>query len=405
MSRRSLVAFCKRRELKAAALVLLSVLFLVLLIQTFNRAYRDTGYDLTSYLASAQAVLNGDNPYETGSPFNYSYPMFFAFLLIPLSVLPQWLSNFIWYLINLVSLFASFAVFVKLSSRGLKTDWGAHLYAPITAILLIMTPVIQNNLLNGQANFVVLLFCALFLQSHFEGRVFRASFFLALAVAIKLVPLALFLFLLVRRSYRTLALSALLAIGFCLLPVVTLGDNLFDYYGDYIRGFIFGNFTGNPPDQEIYFTLHGFLAQIWPVLSSFPGSKIASALVVALAVAVVDLLSLRRNRDLAGLWTCHFYLIAILLISPMSEIHHLAFLLPAFLLLPVKVLYDYELPARTSGILLTGFVTFFYIARVYHGPFFFIGILLLFVAVAQVSMRTTVIASALRARSGSETEE
>ncbi len=72
MSRRSLTALSNRRWVKIAALVLLSVLLMVFLIQAYNKAYRDVGYDFTSYLLSAQAVLTGENPFETDSPFDYS---------------------------------------------------------------------------------------------------------------------------------------------------------------------------------------------------------------------------------------------------------------------------------------------------------------------------------------------
>jgi glycosyl transferase family 87 len=386
MSRSSLIAFCSRRWVKMAALVLLSVLFIVFLMQAYARAYRDVGYDLTSYLLSAQAILNGDNPFETDSPFTYSYPMFFAFALIPLSLLPGWLSSFIWYLINVASLLGSIILLVKLSSENLRTNWGAHLYAPVTIALLLLTGVVQNHLLNGQANFVVLLLCVLFLRYYFEDRALLASVFLALAVAIKLVPLVLFLFLLLRGSYKILMLSTVLVISFCLLPVVTLGGDLFDIYGDYIRGFIFGNFSGSELDHRTYFTLQGFLSQTVPALRSIPGLKIASAAAIALSVAVIDLIAMRRNGRLAGLWTCHLYFMAILFISPLSEIHHLAFLMPAFSLMLVKLLYDTNLPTKTYGSLLGAFVVCFYLGRAVAGPFFFLGILLLAITVARASL-------------------
>jgi hypothetical protein len=369
-----------------AAVILLSVLLIVFLIQAYNRAYRDVGYDLTSYLLSSQAILNGENPFEIDSPFPYCYPMFFAFTLIPLSFLPYWLSNFLWYWINVASLLGSIVILVKQSSKDLKTDWGNHLYAPLVIALLLLTAVVQNHLLNGQVNFVVLLFCALFLKYDFEDKAILASVFLALAAAIKLVPLILFLFLFLRSRYKTLVLSTVLFIAFCLLPVITFGWDLFNLYGDYVRGFIFGKFSGGEVGHHTYFTLHGFLSQTAPALRSIPGLKIVSAAVIVLAVAAVDLMAIRRNGRVAGLWTCHLYFTAILLISPLSEIHHLAFLLPAFALMLVKLLHDADLPAQTHSALLSAFVICFYVGRAVAGPFFFVGILLLFIAVARVSL-------------------
>lgn len=385
MSRQTIIAFCNRPWVKIAATVLLSLLIISFLIQTYHKAYRDIGYDFTSYLLSAQAILNGENPFETGSPFTYSYPMFFAFALIPLSLLPYWLSNVLWYLINMVSLLGSIILLVKLSSKNLRTNWGPHLYAPLLIALLLLTAVIQNHLLNGQVNFVVLLLCVLFLKYDFENRWLLSSVFLALAVAIKLVPLILFLFLLLRHRYKSLVLTTVLFIAFCLLPVITLGGDLFDIYGNYIRDFIFGKFSGGETEQHQYFTLHGFLSQVVPALVSIQGLKLASAAVIALSVGVVDLIAIRLNGRVAGMWTCHLYFMAILFISPLSETHHLAYLLPAFALMLVKLLHDTDLSVLTYGLLLSSFVICFYVGRAVEGPFFFVGILLLFVAVAQVS--------------------
>ena len=180
-------------------------------------------------------------------------------------------------------------------------------------------------------------------------------------------------------------LSTVLFIAFCLLPVITLGGDLFDIYGDYIRDFIFGKFSGGETEQLQYFTLHGFLSQIVPALVSIQGVKLASAAVIALSVGAVDLIAIRRNGRVAGLWTCHLYFMAILFISPLSETHHMVYLLPAFALMLVKLLHDTDLSVLTYGLLLSAFVICFYVGRAVEGPFFFVGILLLFIAVAQVS--------------------
>lgn len=390
MNRRVLIEWCRHRRVILTATVLLSLFFAILLVQTYNKAYRDVGYDFTSYLLSAQAILHGENPFQTDSPFTYMYPMFFAFAMIPLSLLPYWLSNFLWYIINVGSLLGSIFILIKQSSTGLKTDWGAHLYAPLVVALLLLTAIIQNHLLNGQVNFVVLLLCVLFLKYDFEDRIWLSSVFLALAVAIKLVPLVFFLFLLLRGRYKSLLLSSVFFVAFCLLPAITLGQGLLDLYADYLRHFVFGKFSGGETGQHVYYTLHGFLSQIAPTLRSIPGLKIVSAAVVALSVAVVDFVAIRRNGRRASWWTCHLYLMAILFISPLSETHHLAYLLPAFVLTVIKLLYDIDLPVRTQGLLLFAFVICFYVGRAVGGPVFFIGILSLFVAVARLSLMRTV---------------
>lgn len=388
MSRQSIIAYSNRRWVKVTSLVILSGVFIVFLIQTYGKAYRDIGYDFTSYLLAAQAIFNGENPFTTDTVFTYCYPMFFAFVLIPLSLLPYWLSNFLWYLINLVSLFGSIIILIKLSSKNLMTSWGTHLYAPLTVALLLMTAVIQNHFLNGQVNFLVLLLCVLFLKYDYEKKTILAALFLALAAAIKLVPLIFFLFLFLRGKFKILFLSTSLFVVFCLLPYISLGETMFDIYGDYIGGFIYGKFSGNQLDHPMYFTLHGFLKQTIAVFLDIPKLKIVSTGIVVLSLAVVDFISIRRNGKNNYLWACHLYFIAILFISPLSETHHLAFIIPVFLLLILKLLYNTSHSILRESIPLIAYVTCFYFGKTFDGPFFFIGLLILFLKVTHLTLRS-----------------
>jgi len=52
----------------------------------------------------------------------------------------------------------------------------------------------------------------------------------------------------------------------------------------------------------------------------------------------------------------------------------------------LRLLHDTDLPTHTHSALLSAFIICFYIGRVVAGPFYFAGILLLFIAVARVSL-------------------
>ena len=67
---------------------LMGGLGVVLLFQAFRMAYRDEGYDFTSYLLVARALRDGGNPYQVAMPFPYLYPLFLAFALMPLTFVP-----------------------------------------------------------------------------------------------------------------------------------------------------------------------------------------------------------------------------------------------------------------------------------------------------------------------------
>ena len=95
------------REVRLCALALMGGLGVVLLFQAFRMAYRDEGYDFTSYLLAARALRDGGNPYQVAMPFPYLYPLFLAFALMPLTFVPYWLANAVWLVACLAGLVAS----------------------------------------------------------------------------------------------------------------------------------------------------------------------------------------------------------------------------------------------------------------------------------------------------------
>jgi hypothetical protein len=76
-----------------AGLVLLG-LTAVALRQPIGRAYRQVGNDLTAHLLSAQALLDGTDPYRIPVPQGYlPYPLTLATVLIPFVWLPRWMAQ------------------------------------------------------------------------------------------------------------------------------------------------------------------------------------------------------------------------------------------------------------------------------------------------------------------------
>jgi len=184
------------------ALAVYTGIFSFLLFQTFLKAYRAQGYDFTSYLLSSQALLDGRNPYLCDTQFTYIYPLFLAFTLIPLAVIPYWIANLAWFIISMSALLGSCLVLAKLGESETRTALGWHLALPGLLILIIVFSPVQNNMLNGQVNTIVLFCCVMFLY-YFNGRrPMISSVWLGAAIALKLLPAFLLLFLLLGRQYR-----------------------------------------------------------------------------------------------------------------------------------------------------------------------------------------------------------
>lgn len=167
----------------------------------------------------------------------------------------------------------------------------------------------------------------------------------SLAVAIKIVPLALLPFFALRRSWVWLLASVLLIAAWCLLPAVIVGSRIVDIYDQYWRVFLASSF--GPRVQPLDFSLAGTIAWATRVPLT-PMLKMSAAAVVLGRIFQVDarrLYTWNVEHD-SGVDVAHglvaaqgfspadvrafaLYLLAIPLASPQSEVHHLAFMLPA----------------------------------------------------------------------------
>jgi hypothetical protein len=378
------------RRLQMVFLALLSAVAAALAFQLLGKAYRETGYDFTSYLLSAKALVNGQDPYATGSPFPYVYPLFLAFILVPLTAIPYGLANVLWFAIGLAALLSALYVWIGVTRDETKARLGPHLLVPATALLVLVVNVVQNNLVNGQANLLVL---SLVVWSHYfteQGRNLRAAALLAAAIAIKLTPAILLLHLLVRRRYRALLVSLGLTGLFLYLPCVLTGSAINGYYSRYahwLRAALMSGPAAGPAHggDVMYFSVAGFLHRVLPA-----GGQVGYAGLVggALALAAVLVIDLRTRDTGAGSSVLALYLISTLLISPVSETHHLIMLLPGLALIWFKTLFDDDYrTAGTTAALAVFFGLFFGAKVASRNPFYFLSVLTLFATVARLALK------------------
>ena len=304
----------------------------VLLVQTYHRALRPGGYDFSAYLYASKSLLAGHDPYAP-SAFPYLYPLFLAFLLIPFTTLPESLLPFLWFALNVLALFGSAVSLSRMVPAAGRTGAGRRTVVLFTLLFLLLFNVIQNNLLNGQVNFIVLYLCLLFFRELQSGRSVTASSALGAAIALKVVPLILLFYLAARSRFREITGAVLWAAFFCLVPYLFAGDRLWDYYASYASHFLAP--AARPGTADIpafYFSLSGALSNAFHGMAAWGGLRIFSALVVLLALGIVERLSRREGGGMAAADAFCLYLAAALLISPKSDTHHLALLFPAIIL-------------------------------------------------------------------------
>lgn len=187
--------------------------FLVLLVlvlgwsTVYRVAWDDvTHTDYTVYRAAGQAVLDGGNIYTVQNEhgWNYVYPPPFALLLVPLARLSLAVGSGLWYVLEIVAIGLSSLMSVSLLGKAVREVHKPALYA---LPLLYLSTLLVSGIQRCQASeFIVFLVvaCAFF---HVRGRPLLAGMSLAAAAVIKVFPLALLAYFVIRRQWRVVFAS------------------------------------------------------------------------------------------------------------------------------------------------------------------------------------------------------
>lgn len=360
---------------------LAAVLAVLLLIQTLHKAYRPVGYDLTSYLLSAKALVEGSNPYMVDTSFPYIYPLFLAFVLVPLAMVPYWLANIVWFILSISGLLLSCIVLIRTAQSEIRTHLGRHLAVPGMLIFLVALSPIQNNLLNGQVNLLVLMCCTMFFVSFTRNRVTAGALWLAAAIALKVLPAVLLGFLLIRRRLRFAFLTVAFAILFCLSPGLISGKNLIVYYETYVNSFLLPKLAAVGGGQPNSFNLQSLLGYFTPQLGQAGWVRFLSFLVPLALVLAVDLRVKRSEHAQRHVWGFCAYLIGALLLCPMGQTHQLVLAIPAIALVVIRGTFDDDWMTTSTRIVMVCFVvSFVVVPKVLNAkPLHFISLTILII--------------------------
>ena len=313
----------------------ISVLILLIAVLAYQSWWRfNPGLDLNIYLEAARAFWNGANPYAIAMPAAFIYPPFVCVLLWPLAQLPLEVAAVIWFVLSLIALGAALGMILRISG---PVDVSRAVVA-CAIVCVLLTEVLQNNLRNAQINFLVLACTLTFAWYWSRGRKGLASGWLAVAIAIKITPGIFLIWLARRRDWRTLVATTAIALGLTIaLPAVVAGPLIVDDFRGYVQTFIGDRVTVGPDAMverrpfSVVGALHRFTDVSWPF----------DAVVLGLGVLLVTGLLFDRGSPVAGQETAalvSLYLVTALLATPMSEVHHLALILPGIVWLMYRAL-------------------------------------------------------------------
>jgi Glycosyltransferase family 87 len=379
VTRVSLVAVLESRRARVGTVVLWAISVTILLFGALHKTHRPNGNDFTMYLQATDALFAGKSPYSMTAAMHYMYPLFLAAVLGPLATVPRDLATTVWFLTSIASLVGAARVVVGLARASGVIRADVPTIVPLVALWFLLWDPIQNDLLNGQVNFPILLLCVLSLGACLERRTLGSAFPLAAAIAVKLNPALLLGFLAARRRWAAIALCLGVAAALVLAPLMFIGEGLAPY-ANYLQSVLLVRVHGEYPiHQGVSFSVNGMLEKIAPDWGRAPWQRALGGSLPLVGLAVVEIVSRRRRAPGREIWVFCLYLIALLLVTPISEVHHLVYAFPALgLLLLASVLGEPASPGprRLGGGLACCLLLFGgWVAR--GGPWFFLALCLL----------------------------
>jgi hypothetical protein len=242
-----------------------------------------------------------------------------------------------WFLASLAAWWVVLSLLVErwTAAIGLARDRG--LLLPLAGASLLLLGPIQNHLLNGQTDALVLLLCVLFWLDWQEDRPRRAAFWLGLGVSLKLVPALFLVPLLLRRAWSVLTETCVwIAVLSVVLPALFLGTEVVPSYAHYVRTVLQAELASSAHSALYPHTYTVFGALIWlePAWKTSLLVRLAASLTVVLPLCALEWWGGSAPwRRLARL---EAYLAGILLLAPLSQPHHLTFLLPCVWILGLR---------------------------------------------------------------------
>jgi alpha-1,2-mannosyltransferase len=292
-------------------------------------------FDLQVYYGAVNYWLHGDGEvYDYLLPYTkygFTYPPFAALTMAPMAILPWWAANALSIAASLLVTLVILDWFLR--PVAARQGWPRWFTLGVAGALTAIFEPLRETISFGQVN-MLLLFLVLADFRWFIGRGAKlGGVAVGLATAVKLTPGIFVLYLLVTRRYRAALTATATAAGATALAMLIAPDASREFWTDALWdtdrvGTL--SFISNQ-------SLEGLVARFSPTHPS-------NVLWAALVLITLGVWAWRARRavvagdDLAGVALTG---VAACLVSPVTWVHHLVWLIPALLLL-----FDRSLAAR-----------------------------------------------------------
>jgi hypothetical protein len=194
----------------------------VVLLWSFLRAHKGGDFDV--FLQAADKLWLGNDPYQP--PFikddlQYYYSPFFAWLLMPFTMLSWWIPEFAWLVFSAWCYYRCWVLVQQYLSPKLLSQ-KQHVFWVI-ATLLILFRYINDNFHMIQMTFFLLWVCMESTELVWKKRPIAGGALLGLGIAIKTMPLPFVAYWLYRKQFKATAVAVVAMFVYLLVPGLLLG--------------------------------------------------------------------------------------------------------------------------------------------------------------------------------------
>jgi alpha-1,2-mannosyltransferase len=347
-----LIAWSRPRLVSTGAIALACLVLTIL----FAALTMIPPYDLGVYQSAGWSMLLGVDPYPPYTPGTdapFTYPPFAGWLFTPLVPFPEGLLAWLWSFASL-ALLAWVIRRTLLLAPGLAAQPnGARTTAIVIGSLALATATdpVWDHLAFGQINIALMAACLYDLlgpRDLTRTRTIPQGALIGLAAAVKLTPAIFVIYLLLTRRTRAACVAVASAIGATLAAAIASPGPSRAFFFDLLWRLDarvgLGGFQVTIWNQSI----KGALWRLVPDPLVSPLWAVA-VLIVGASGMWLARMAWERRGDIAG--ACATGLVAAM-VSPVSWVHHLVWLIPAAVLLMLSTLRSDRLFAGAAIVLL-----------------------------------------------------
>ena len=317
---------------------------------------------MVDYPPAARCLLDNAVLQKCAVPF--TYPPFFALVMIPFAPMPLWLRDLVWYLVTLAAAIGSFALAERIACRAVAVPLTPRELGWLRLLALVLSLKVILAVFETQAyDALVLVFVLLGLAALMAGRELCGGAGLAVGAALKATPLIFLPYLIWKRHFAAAAAFAAVFLIASYLPdmLFTPVGGAHGYFNTWLHEVAGASFGIDPGSAKFVFwrganvlnhSLRGAVSlNIDETTQHALHHAVLYAVDGAFVVVVATLIALSPRGKPAIAIDGSLLLISMLMLTPMtSRSHYIMLILPYMTL--VALLFRDDRTAKLGRIVL-----------------------------------------------------